>query len=154
MQIKWFSKAINLKIIQVYHQILKMRTAWFRTIYGMNLHPTVRISFKARMDKSNPKSVEIHEYTYVTFDTIILSHDFASRKHGGIYEKKTCIGKNCFIGCGSIILPGVTIGDSVIVGAGSVVTKDVPSNCIVAGNPARVIKENISTEMYGRLLIN
>jgi acetyltransferase-like isoleucine patch superfamily enzyme len=118
----------------------------------MEIHPSVRISFKARLDKTNPRCIEIKENTYVAFDAIILSHDFASRQHGGVYEKKTSIGKNCFVGCGSIILPGVTIGDSVIVGAGSVVTKNVPSNCIVAGNPARVIKEKIETEVYGRLI--
>ncbi|WP_276866657.1 DapH/DapD/GlmU-related protein [Bacteroides heparinolyticus] len=50
------------------------------------------------------------------------------------------IGDNCFIGNGAILLPGITIGNEVIVGAGSVVTKDVPSNTIVAGNPARVIR--------------
>lgn len=48
------------------------------------------------------------------------------------------------IGKGSIILPGVTIGDNVVVGAGSVVTKDVTNNVIVAGNPAKIIKENFS----------
>ncbi|MGB1311421.1 MAG: DapH/DapD/GlmU-related protein, partial [Leucothrix sp.] len=64
---------------------------------------------------------------------------------------KTRIGKHCFIGCASIILPNVTIGDQVIVAAGSVVTKDVPSNSIVAGNPAKVIKSDIQTIEYGML---
>ena len=53
---------------------------------------------------------------------------------------KIKIGNNVFIGMRSIILPGVTIGDNVIVGAGSIVTKDIPSNSVVAGVPARVIK--------------
>jgi len=47
---------------------------------------------------------------------------------------------------------GVNIGDEVVVGAGSVVTKDVPSNCIVAGNPAIIIKRNIKTKKYGQLI--
>ncbi|MDE5812580.1 MAG: galactoside O-acetyltransferase, partial [Muribaculaceae bacterium] len=51
------------------------------------------------------------------------------------------IGKNAWIGAGSTILPGVTIGENAVVGAASVVTKDVAPNTIVAGNPARVIKE-------------
>lgn len=55
----------------------------------------------------------------------------------------TYIGKQSIIGYASIILPGVRIGDNVIVGAGSVVSRDVPSNCIVAGNPAKIIKINI-----------
>ncbi|MCD7977318.1 MAG: sugar O-acetyltransferase [Tannerellaceae bacterium] len=50
------------------------------------------------------------------------------------------IGKNVWIGGGSVILPGVTIGDNTTIGAGSVVTKSIPSNCLAAGNPCRVIR--------------
>lgn len=51
------------------------------------------------------------------------------------------IGNNCWIGGSATILPGVTIGDNVTIGAGSVVVKDVPSNVVVAGNPAKIIKK-------------
>ena len=51
------------------------------------------------------------------------------------------IKKNCWIGAGATILRGITIGENSVVGAGSVVTKDVPDNTVVAGNPARVIKK-------------
>ena len=54
--------------------------------------------------------------------------------------KPVHIGKNAWIGAGSTILPGVTVGDYAVVGAGSIVTKDVPAWTIVAGNPARIIK--------------
>lgn len=61
-----------------------------------------------------------------------------------MYSKgKVVIGNNVWIGDKATILPGVTIGDGVIVGANSVVTKDIPDYCIVAGNPARVIKQII-----------
>jgi acetyltransferase-like isoleucine patch superfamily enzyme len=50
------------------------------------------------------------------------------------------IGDNCFIGMNSIILKGTTIGDNVVVGAGSVVSGQFPDNCIIAGNPAKIIK--------------
>ncbi|MFT6657522.1 sugar O-acetyltransferase [Maritalea sp.] len=51
------------------------------------------------------------------------------------------IGDNCWIGAGAIILPGVTIGDRTTIGAGAVVTKNIPSDCVAAGNPARVVKQ-------------
>ena len=57
------------------------------------------------------------------------------------YNMPVHIGKNCWIGAGAIILPGVTIGDRVVVGAGSVVTKDLPSNVVAVGNPCRVVRE-------------
>lgn len=61
-------------------------------------------------------------------------------KHGDNSELPI-IGDNVSLGANVTILGGVTIGDNVIVGAGSVVVKDVPANCVVAGNPARVIKQ-------------
>lgn len=56
------------------------------------------------------------------------------------WAEPVTIGDNVWIGGSATILPGVTIGDNVVVGAGSVVTKDVPANVLVAGNPARIIK--------------
>lgn len=51
------------------------------------------------------------------------------------------IGKNCWIGAGAVIVPGVTIGDNTVIGAGSVVTKDIPSNVVAVGNPCKVLRE-------------
>ena len=51
------------------------------------------------------------------------------------------IGRNCWIGAGAVIVPGITIGDNVVIGAGSVVTKDIPSNVVAVGNPCRVLRE-------------
>jgi maltose O-acetyltransferase len=65
--------------------------------------------------------------------------DAAERAKGPEYAKPITIGRDCWIGGGAIIQPGVTIGDRVIVGAGAVVTKDVPDDSIVVGNPARPI---------------
>ncbi len=57
------------------------------------------------------------------------------------YNMSIRIGKNCWIGAGAVILPGVTIGDDTVIGAGSVVTKDIPSGVVAFGNPCRVVRE-------------
>ena len=57
------------------------------------------------------------------------------------YNMPVRIGKNCWIGANAVILPGITIGDNVVIGAGSVVTKDIPSNVVAVGNPCRVLRE-------------
>lgn len=63
------------------------------------------------------------------------------RVQGYQYNFPVHIGKNCWIGAGAIIVPGITIGDNVVIGAGSVVTKDIPSNVIAVGNPCKVLRE-------------
>lgn len=57
------------------------------------------------------------------------------------YNFSVHIGRNCWIGAGALIMPGVTIGDNTVIGAGSVVTRNIPSNCVAYGNPCRVIRE-------------
>ena len=74
-----------------------------------------------------------------------LNHNFAdtSRRidEQGISTNPVVIGDDVWIGANAVILPGVTIGRHVVVAAGAVVTKDVPDYCVVAGIPAKVIKE-------------
>ena len=57
-----------------------------------------------------------------------------------IFKGKIVLGNNVFVGNRSCIMPGVKIGNNVIIGYGSIVTKDVPDNCVIAGCPARIIK--------------
>lgn len=57
------------------------------------------------------------------------------------YNMPVRIGKNCWLGAGVLVLPGVTIGDNTVIGAGSVVTKDIPANVVAVGNPCRVLRE-------------
>lgn len=64
-----------------------------------------------------------------------------SRNSGYEYGIPITIGDNVWLGGNVVVLPGVTIGDNVVIGSGSVVTKDIPSNTIAAGNPCRVIRE-------------
>lgn len=66
--------------------------------------------------------------------------DFVLRRLPMEYAYPVTIGEDCWIGGGVVICPGVTIGDRCVVGAGSVVVRDVPSDTVVAGNPARIIR--------------
>ena len=63
------------------------------------------------------------------------------RRHVYQYNFPVHIGKNCWIGAGTVIVPGVTVGDDTVIGAGSVVTKDIPSGVVAYGNPCRVARE-------------
>lgn len=65
----------------------------------------------------------------------------ALREKGYQYNLPVHIGRNCWIGTGAVILPGVTIGDNTVVGAGSVVTRDLPANVVAVGNPCRILRE-------------
>ena len=57
------------------------------------------------------------------------------------YNASVRIGRNCWIGAGAVIVPGVTIGNNVVIGAGSIVTKDIPDNVVAVGNPCRILRE-------------
>ena len=63
------------------------------------------------------------------------------RGRGLQYNLPVRIGRNCWLGAGVIVMPGVTIGDNTVIGAGSVVTKDIPANVVAVGNPCRVMRE-------------
>lgn len=121
---------------------------WFylTKVWGMDIDKTVEMSLSARFDKTYPKGIHVGPQTYVAFDAAILAHDTTRKTY-----RHTRIGSRCFIGARSIILPGVTIGDSCIIGSGSVVTKDIPANSIVAGNPAQIIRSGVELEPYGRM---
>lgn len=123
-----------------------LKRSYLRRVWGMDIHPTVQMSLSAVFDKTYPRGVHVGPYSYVAFDARILTHDMTRRVY-----LDTRIGANCFIGGRSLILPGVEIGDSCIVGAGSVVTKSVPAGCIVAGNPARVLRSGVRLLSYGRV---
>lgn len=126
--------------------IISLRAAYLRQVLGMDIHPDTQISLKAHLDRTNPRGIHIQEGTLVAFGAVILSHDLSRVLHTDTY-----IGKNCFIGAHSIVLPGIHVGDNCIVATGAVVTRDVESNTVVAGNPARVIRTGIRTRKWGIL---
>ena len=64
----------------------------------------------------------------------------ALREQGLQYNMPIHIGRNCWLGAGVIVLPGVTVGDNTVIGAGSVVTRDIPANVVAVGNPCRVLR--------------
>ena len=97
-------------------------------------------------------SIKIGSYTRVGANCKIIDNDFhpleLEYRHKRLNKEHTkrkpiVIGNDCFIGANSIILKGTTLGNNVIVGAGSVVHGTFPDNCIIAGNPAKIVKENI-----------
>ena len=133
--------------VWLYNKLVSFYPWVYRNLYGMDIGEGALISRNAVLDRGiNPKGIHIGKYTRIT-GALILAHDACRRLKADVF-----IGDNCFIGSKAIILPGVRIGNEVIVGAGSVVTKDIPSNCIVAGNPARIIKTGVSLGHYGVIL--
>lgn len=107
--------------------------------------PTVTVGRHVAMHRS----ANIDYHTHITIgDNVVIARGVTILTHDappllwGLPDKflPVTIGSNVFIGQQSFILRGVTIGDNVVVGACSVVTKDIPSNTVWAGNPARYIK--------------
>lgn len=90
------------------------------------------------------KNIEIGNDVAIARDVIIRdtdAHEILDGKHQK--EKEVKIGNHVWIGTRAIIMKGVTIGEGAVVAAGAVVTKDVPANCVAAGIPAKVIRENV-----------
>ncbi len=127
--------------------IVRLRHLYYTRFWGMDIHPTCQFSLRAQFDRTYPRGVHIGPETYVAFNAVILTHD----RTRGLYVH-TRVGARCFIGAHSMILPGVEIGDECVVGAGAVVNKSVPARCIVAGNPAQIIRRDIEVGPYGRFL--
>lgn len=97
------------------------------------------------IDKTRPWLIDIGDDVQITRGVVILTHGYdwsvLKGKYGEVLGSagKVKIGNNVFVGMNTVILKGVTIGNNVIIGAGSLVNKDIPDNCVAAGNPARVI---------------
>ncbi|MDA8746850.1 hypothetical protein N9M66_01420 [Litoreibacter sp.] len=125
--------------------LVTMRRVFLVRVFGMDIDPTAQVSLSAKLDRTFPIGVHIAARSYVAMGALVLTHD----RTRGLYLH-TRVGRNCFIGARSILLPGIHVGDGSIVAAGAVVTRDVPAGVIVAGNPARIIRDGIEVGHYGR----
>jgi maltose O-acetyltransferase len=113
---------------------------------GLSLGKNVYLDERVSLDPPFCWLISIGDDCTLAKNVVILAHDASTKRYLN-YTKigRVQIGNRTFIGASSVILPGVTIGKNVIIGAGSVVTHDIPDNCVAYGNPAKVIE---ATEAY------
>lgn len=127
--------------------LMRLRAKLWRKV-GCKVGQDVRIGHSVSFDYINADLITLEDHVIITNCCIILCH----RRDLSNYHKDDkswdlpylkapiTLKKGCQIGMGSIIMPGVTVGEGAIVGARSVVTKDIPAWTIAAGSPAKVIK--------------
>ena len=109
---------------------------------GKNLHIEGAVFINAGCRFQDQGGIYIGAGTQIGHNTILatLDHGLLPEERGDLNPKPIHIGRNVWIGSGSIVLSGVTIGDNAVIGAGSVVTKDIPENMLAVGSPAKVIR--------------
>ncbi len=117
----------------------------FYCVYGQNIQlgDHVFINYSCTILDCNAVRIGNHVMIGPCVQIYTPAHDLQaeSRNQGWEVARPIDIGANVWIGGGAILLPGVSIGENAVVGAGAVVTRSVPENTVVAGNPARVIRE-------------
>jgi acetyltransferase-like isoleucine patch superfamily enzyme len=114
----------------------KLRAKLFREL---DIGEGTRITL-TNLDSMFPHLIHVGKNCIFAPQSVVLAHDASYFLFTGEYRvAQVFIGDNCFIGYGAIIMPGTKIGDNVVIGANSVVNKDVPSDSVVAGAPAKVV---------------
>ncbi|WP_132283166.1 DapH/DapD/GlmU-related protein [Natranaerovirga hydrolytica] len=115
----------------------------FYTDCGKNITIGKNVFINAGCKFQDQGGITIGDGSLIGHNAVLatLNHDMAPEKRSDLHPAPIVIGKNVWIGANVTILPGVTIGDGAIVAAGAVVTKDVATNAIVGGVPAKLIKK-------------
>lgn len=115
----------------------------FYTDCGKNINVGKNVFINSGCKFQDQGGITIGDGTLIGHNVVLatLNHDMNPEKRSNMIPKPIVIGKNVWIGSNATIIPGVTIGDGAVIGAGSVVTKNVPENTVVAGVPAKFVKE-------------
>ncbi len=112
---------------------------------GKNTHLGKWVYANFNLTLVDDTDIYIGDYTMIGPNTVIATAghpiDPELRQRATQYNKPVHIGKNCWLGAGVVVMPGVTIGDNTVIGAGSIVTKDIPSGVVAVGNPCRVMRQ-------------
>lgn len=126
--------------------------SWFHVLRNARLSIGARSFINSGVMIDVSTAVSIGKNCLVGDCVVIQDSNYHEIDEGsGVKTRAVVIGDNVWIGRNSIILPGVEIGDHSVVGAGSVVTRSVPPRSLVAGNPARIIREITASPEYVRL---
>jgi len=107
---------------------------------GLNAPGPLSVADRVYIDPTFIWAVSIGPHTTIAHDVRIIAHDAAIKHLTGYTEvMPVIIGEGCYIGAGTIVLPGATVGDGTVIGAGSVVRGNIAAGVVAVGNPARAI---------------
>ena len=122
-----------------------IESPYFANWGGHHVHLGKNVYANAGLKLVDDTHIFIGDYTMLGPNVVLATAghpiDPELRQKGLQYNLPVHIGKNCWLGAGVIVMPGVTIGDNTVIGAGSVVTKDIPSGVVAVGNPCKVLRE-------------
>lgn len=138
-------KSILIKMYRLYHTMWKYKLYFLANIgykiteliLGCSIPPSVELGKNVNI--GHPIGIVIHQDSIVGDGTIIYQNVTIGRKNR-LTQDAPVIGKDCLIGAGACVFGKIVIGDNVTIGANAVVTKDIPSDSVVIGNPAVIVK--------------